>query len=380
VGRGFNLVNSHFQIPHADQFSFNIQRALGEGRARVDISYVGNRGRNMQNTRVFNDDDASIRDQCNYLLGAKNQTYCTQGLPNPFQNLPGFEGTTHYTAATRSRYELNRPFPQFTSLTEYMRNDGLSWYNALQGAFVMRAKGGVNMNVNYTFSKTMERNGFQDAMKMVMQQGVTSNDRPHKFVYSMISQLPVGKGRRWLNQSHGWKSHLISGWENTVIFQSTSGRPWTIPAGLQLSDARNPNFTWNASKVQAVKPCILNWSNSNVVTWQPVSVDYGCTEPNWIILPSYTATRYTNYYDGRIRLQTVRLIDGSFNKMTRINEKYSVQFRIEVFNALNSFFVNTKQFDSSLTSATFGSLIKAAVSAPQSNYPRQIQMGIKFKW
>jgi hypothetical protein len=341
---------------------------------------VGNRGRSTQSTRLFNEDDASIRDQCNYLLGAKNQTYCTQGLPNPFQGLPGFEGTTHYTAATRSRFEMNRPFPQFTALTEYMRNDGKSWYNALQGTFLMRAKGGVNMNLNYTFSKMMERNGFLDALNMVMQQGVTSNDRPHKLVYSMISQLPVGKGRRWLNKSHGWKSHLISGWENTVIFQSTSGRPWSIPAALQLKDARNPNFTWNASKVQAVKPCILNWSNSNVVTWQPVSVDYGCTEPNWIILPSYTATRYTNYYDSRIRLQTVRLVDASLNKMTRINEKYSIQFRLESFNVLNSFFVNTRQFDNSLTSSTFGSLIKAEVTAPQSNYPRHIQMAVKFMW
>jgi len=378
AGRSFNFVNSNFQIPYADQFSFNIQRALSS-RARFDISYVGNRGKKLQNTRVFNDDDASIRDQCNFLAGAKSQTYCSQALPNPFQNMPGFEGTTHYTATTRSRYELNRPFPQFTSLTEYMRNDGKSWYNALQGTFTMRAKGGVNMNVNYTFSKTMERNLFLDPLNMVMQQGVTSNDRPHKVVASMIYQLPIGKGRRWFKASHGWKSHLLSGWENTVIFQSTSGRPWTVPSGVYLKDARNPKASWDAPKVQAVLPCTLNWSNSNVVTWQGYSVDYGCTEPNWIIVPTYVP-RYSYFYEGRIRLQPVRLIDGSFNKMTRINEKYSVQFRIEAFNALNSFFVNTKQFDNSLTSATFGSLIKGEVSAPQSNYPRQIQMAVKFIW
>jgi hypothetical protein len=47
---------------------------------------------------------------------------------------------------------------------------------------------------------------------------------------------------------------------------------------------------------------------------------------------------------------------------------------------MNSFFINTLQFNNDPTSANFGSINKAAVSAPQSNYPRQIQLGIKFLW
>ena len=98
-----------------------------------------------------------------------------------------------------------------------------------------------------------------------------------------------------------------------------------------------------------------------------------------MIVPNYNP-RYTPYYDGRIRLQTVRLMDASFNKMTRINERYSVQFRLESFNVLNSFFINTRQFNNDPTNANFGSIIKAGVSAPQSNYPRHIQMAVKFIW
>jgi len=108
-------------------------------------------------------------------------------------------------------------------------------------------------------------------------------------------------------------------------------------------------------------------------------VDYGCTQPNWILLPSYNP-RYTPYYDGRVRLQTVRLMDASLNKMTNIGERYRVQFRMECFNVMNSFFINTAQFNSDPTNANFGSIIKATVSAPQSNYPRQVQLGLKFLW
>jgi hypothetical protein len=381
AGNSFNFINSHFEIPHVDQFSLELQRSVG-GQGVVSVAYVGSRGNRLQSSKTFNDDaDSTIRDQCNYLLGATSQTYCTQGLTNPFRNVPGFEGTSFFTNSTRSRYDLARVFPQFnTSLTEYMRNDGLSWYNALQTSFNLRTRRGITLNTNYTFSKTMERNGFLDNLAGVMQQGLSANDRPHKFVFSMIGQLPVGKGKHWFNGSHGVFSQLVSGWESTVIFQIFSGKPWTLPGNvLYLRDARNPNFTWDAPKVQAVQPCVLNWDNTNKISWEAYSLDYGCTQPNWIIVPSYNP-RYTPYYDGDVRLQTVRLMDASLNKITRINERYGVQFRIECFNVMNSFFINTLQFNNDPTNANFGSIIKATASAPQSNYPRQIQLGVKFLW
>jgi hypothetical protein len=346
---------------------------------------VGSRGNRLQSSKTFNDDgDASIRDQCNYLLGATSQSFCTQGLANPFPNLPGFEGMAFYTNSTRSRYDLNRAFPQFnTTLNEYMRNDGLSWYNALQTSFNVRTRADISLNTN-TFSKTMERNGFLDNLdnlNNVMQQGLSSNDRPHKFVVSMISQLPVGRGKRWFNSSHGITSKLISGWESTMIFQVFSGRPWNLPDNvLYLKDARNPNFTWDTTTVQPVLPCVLNWDNTNKISWEQYSVDYGCTQAKWLIVPSYNP-RYTNYHDGNVRLQTVHLMDASLNKTTRIGERYSVQFRMECFNVMNSFFINTLQFNSDPTSANFGTTNKATVSAPQSNYPRQVQLRIKFlRW
>ena len=381
AGNSFNFVNTQFRVPYVDQFSFEIQRLLGP-RSIISVAYAGSRGHDLQSTKTFNDDgDSTIRDQCNYLLGATSQSLCTQTLANPFRGVPGFEGTSFFTNSTRSRYDLNRVFPQFnTSLNEYMRNDARSWYNSVQGSYNLRIKGGSNLNVNYTFSKTMERNGFLDNLNGVMQQGLSANDRPHKFVFSMIEQLPVGKGRRWFNGSHGLVSQVISGWEATTIFQIFSGKPWTLPGNvLYLSDARNPNFTWNAPRVQPVLPCVLNWDNNNHITPEQYSLDYGCTQANWVIVPSYNP-RYTPYYDGRVRLQTVHLMDASLNKMTRISERYSVQFRMECFNVMNSFFINTLQYNNDPTNANFGSIIKATVSAPQSNYPRQIQLGVKFLW
>lgn len=67
-------------------------------------------------------------------------------------------------------------------------------------------------------------------------------------------------------------------------------------------------------------------------------------------------------------------------KDTTINEKFRLQFRAEVFNLMNSFFVVAQQFNNNAENVNFGSVIKAQMSAQSANYPRQIQLGLKLVW
>jgi hypothetical protein len=378
AGRSFNFVNSRFRTPHTDLFSFSIQRAIGN-RSRFEVSYSGSRGYDQESTKGFNEqEDGAFRDACNYMLGG-NPSYCDAAIPNPWKNLDAFIGTSWYTANTVSRNQLLRPFPQFNTFNEYMRNDGRAWYNSLQSVFTTRTRNGINLNVNYTFAKNLLRSGYLDSQNDVMQQGVTQYDRPHRFVASMIGQLPFGRGKRWLNRRHGLVSKLVSGWENTIIFNVMSGRPWNLPSNVMyLKDARIP-FGWGQEKIQAVKPCVDRWNTNNTIVTLQFSKDYGCTEPNWLIVPNYNP-RYTPNYEPRLRLQTIQMADVSLNKTTQISERFRLQFRAEAFNIANSFFVTGAMFNSTADNANFGILYKSTVSAPQSNYPRQLQLGIKLLW
>ena len=95
--------------------------------------------------------------------------------------------------------------------------------------------------------------------------------------------------------------------------------------------------------------------------------------------------RYTPNYDPRIRYQTVRMADVSLNKKTQLTERFAVQFRAEAFNIANSFFVTqgssgTQLINNTADNANFGTLYKSTVSATGSNYPRQLQLGIKLLW
>ncbi len=378
AGRSFSFVNPKFRIPHTDQYSFSIQRAIGL-RGRFEITYSANRGYDQETSKTFDEQgDGAFRDRCNWILGG-NPSYCDAGIANPFKGLDAFVGTNSYTGNTISRNQILRPYPQFTGLTELMLNTGRSWYNSLQTAYNMRVRNGLTLNVNYTWAKNEQRTGYLDPQNDVMQQGVTQYDRPHRFVTSMIAQLPMGKSHRFLGGTRGWTSKLVSGWESTLIFNVMSGMPWALPTNvLYLKDARIP-FGWGQEKIQAVQPCVNRVNSDGSVSTLGFSQDFGCKEPNFLIVPNYNP-RYTPYYDSRLRLQTSRMADVSLNKMTQINERFRAQFRLEVFNVANSFFVTTAMFNNTADSANFGILYKSTVSAPQSNYPRQMQLGFKLLW
>ncbi len=377
VGRAFNFVNSRFEIPHVDQFSFSVQQLL-PARSRLEIAYSASRGQKLQTSRTFNEDDADLRDSCNFLLGG-NTTGCDQGLPNPFLGLAPFNDTNWYISRTLSRYQLNRPFPQFGAITELMRNDGRSWYNSLQTTFTIRNKY-TNLNANYTWSKNIEQQGWLDPLRGVMQRGLTAYDRPHRFVVSAVSQLPFGRGRHWGRNTHGLVGKLVSGWDNSIILSQQSGRPWDLPANvIQLSDSRVP-IDWKQEQVRAISPCVQRWNDNNTVTMLRYSeVDHGCTTAQWLVVPRFNP-RYTPFRSPNIRLQSTFMVDTSLNKTTQINERYRVQFRAEVFNLLNSFFLTQAQFNNNPENVNFGTIVKTSVSAPNSNYPRQIQLALKLIW
>jgi hypothetical protein len=384
AGRSFNFVSKDFRTPHVDLFSFGIQRAIGN-RARFEVTYSGSRGYDQESTKTFDEQgDGAFRDSCNPLLG-HSVSYCNAGITNPFRGLDAFVGTSWYTATTVSRNQILRPYPQFSGLTEYMLNTGRSWYNSLQSLFTMRVRNSINLNVNYTFAKNEYRNGYLDPQNNIMQQGITQYDRPHRFVTSIITQLPLGKGHRWLNHYKGFAGKLVSGWEQTIIFNVMSGMPWAFPSNaIYLKDGRLP-FGWGQEKIQALKPCVEKFNDDGTITMLPFSQDYGCKEANWLIYNTTYNPRYTPNYDPRLRYQTTKMADVSLNKMTQISERFRVQFRVETFNIANSFFVTqgssgTQLFNNTVDNANFGVLYKSAVSSTGSNYPRQIQLGFKLLW
>jgi hypothetical protein len=339
---------------------------------------VGSRGNDLQDSKAINTYVLSLRQQCNLMEGG-NPLYCDARLPNPFQGIAQFTGTSFFSSSTLSRTQLAAPFPEFGSINEVSLNTSKSWYNSLQMALEMRRKGGLNLMASFTLSKQIEQTGFNDVQRGTMQRGLVSFDQPMRISAAAIYELPFGPNKHFLSSSGRLVSRLVGGWEGAVFLTYNTGMPWSLPSNvIYVKNAALP-VNWDSAIVQGVKPCIATWNDNGSITMQPFSVQDGCTSYNFLIAPRY-APRFTSLRDSQIRLQTAPQADISLNKMTRISEKTGVQFRCEAFNATNTFLFYLQQFNNNPNSSLFGTLTKAAVSRSNSNRPRLVQLGVKFIW
>jgi hypothetical protein len=294
----------------------------------------------------------------------------------------GPDGTGHFSSGTRSRYDMARPFPEFTGITEVMRNDGAVWYNSLQVTHQLRFRG-VNLLATYTLSKQIEQLGFLDVQRNVMQRSLYEADTPHRITLANVWELPFGRGRKFLNTTHPLWSRLVSGWETSEFIQWASGRPWVMPGGVRyVRDARSGNIDWSAAQVRGVRPCVARQNEDGSITPQAFSVAAGCgadiSTYNFIIQPQYAPTAIPTR-SGNIRVHSVANLDLSVIKRTQVTEKLSIQFRAEALNATNTNQFPRENFVNNANNANFGSIIRSSAAAGNGR-PRNIQLAVKAIW
>jgi len=382
VGRNTSWFNPRFRIPSVRQFSFGFQYQVTR-TATVDLSYIGSRTVDENDSKAYNIPSLEFRKQCNLLEGG-NPAYCDAALPNPFRDVPAFAGTGFYTANTLSRYQLNRPFPQFSGdMTELGRNDQRIWHNGLQVSYNQRTGRDVTLLVNYTLSKTIERTGWLDPFAGVMQQGPITYDRLHMFKATAVYELPFGKGRRWGSGATGLVSKLISGWELTTFINTTSGEPMDLPGNVIILKDPRVKPDWSQERVRFWSPCVLRQYNDGSIRPQPYSIAAGCgtdfANYAWLMTASY-APRYTPYRTSWIRSHAWFSMDASLNKTTRIGERARFQFGIEAFNALNHTNFTWERGTTDPNSPNFGLIYLSQSSLTNNGYPRQVQVRLKFYW
>ena len=389
VGQNFTWFNPNMVVPKVHQFSFGVQRSITQN-STLDLSYVGSRSVNLSNERPFNLPSAEFRKQCNLLEGG-NPNFCNEQIANPFQGIEAFRGTNHFSNATLRRYDLMRPFPQFSGdLLEQGRNDSKIWYNSLQVNYNMRVGRSLTLLGNYTFSKMVERWGWLDAQNNIPQQGLYFSDRPHFFKFSTVYQLPFGKGQKFANDT-GWVDKIIGGWQVSTFTQMSSGEPNDLPGNaILLRDPRTPggdfngDVDWKAHQVRGWNPCVLRQFNDGSVVPQPFSLARGCgTDTSnyaWLMTADFSPQRYNPSRSGQIRKQRMFNTDISLAKDTYITERVRVQLRVEAFNATNYYFFGRNDgFNTDPNNPNFGSMFPNQANT-QNGYPRQIQLGIKAYW
>lgn len=389
VGNNFSWFDPTFHTPYVHQFSFGVQYMMNR-TSTVEFSYVGSRTVGANSEKDFNLPSADFRKKCNLLEGG-SPDYCNFQVPNPFKDVEAFRGTGYFTANKVSRYNLARAFPQYTgSLLQQGRNDSNIWYNSLQINYNQRIGSSLTLNGNYTFSKMVERWGFNDAFNNVQQQGLYFNDRPHYLKFNTVYDLPFGKGKRFGAGSGYFRNLLIGGWTVSTYTQFSSGEPNNLPSNvIMLKDPRtkggdwNGSVNWNAHQVTGWNPCVLRQRNDGSIRPQQFSLDRGCgTDTSnyaWLMTADY-APRYTPFRSGQIRKQSLFNVDMAIAKSFQITERLRAQFRAEAFNLTNYyFFGRDNNFNTNPDDKNFGTQFPSQAWIGN-GYPRQVQLGFKVFW
>jgi carboxypeptidase family protein len=155
-------------------------------------------------------------------------TATTLGIAPPFI---GFSGTIG---------QALRPFPQYGGIDTdcCLENVGQSTYHALLAKVERRFHNGLNLLASYTFSKTLtdadsalptfaQFSGgslVQNSYNLKGEKSLSYQDIPHTFVVSYIYELPVGKGKRFLNKG-GITDKVLGGWQVGGVQRYQSGQP-----------------------------------------------------------------------------------------------------------------------------------------------------------
>jgi hypothetical protein len=269
-------------------------------------------------------------------------------------------------------------FQQFgrTAGTTITTAIGDTKYDSLQTRLDRRFANGVQIGLNYTYSRTTGIAGAPDSDGSARIQipeyyhlnyGRSDIDRPHAFNFTNILQLPFGAGRRWLNQG-GVVSAVVGGWQANNVVSYFSGRPFNVTSSGSSLNA--PNSDQRADLV-IDNPRILGGIGRGNAYFDPeafrpvTEARFGTAPWNVLYGPGFWSWDF-----------------GMFRELTLPRNK-TLQLRFEGFNMLNTpRFNNPGGNVSNLQRNADGSIRSlngfAEITGTAAGSERQMRLGIRL--
>ena len=213
-------------------------------------------------------------------------------------------------------------YPQFGTIN-YLSNFNHNTWHSGNVTVDKRYGNGLTVQVSYNISKSLSND---DSLSYYNRQGKarTSYDQRHQFGAFAIYELPVGRGKRFLNRG-GLANAIFGGWKVDVSENALSGQP------ISVSHAGSPNRYLTASRVNTTAPI----ESAKVPNW-----DMGQRFPTSAQTPYFNISTFAypdSYTIGTLGsrvLQAPALLWMQYfaTKSWIVHERYKFSFRLDGHN------------------------------------------------
>jgi len=217
-----------------------------------------------------------------------------------------------------------------TASTVFLQPVGTGRYDSLQVQLQRRFTAGLSLNVSYTWAKAISPNenssftpNVQALAYMSRNRALTSTDRTHNLGITNVWEIPLGKGRRWLNGG-GVLSAILGGWQVNNMISIMSGVPFTV-----LADGTSLNLPGSTQTADQVKPVQkLGGVGRGTPYYDPAA------------FADITAARFGNTGYNMLRGPGLFNWDFGLTREFTLRKEVKLQLRLEAFN-----FTNTPHLD-----------------------------------
>lgn len=280
----------------------------------------------------------------------------------------GYNGQQNYHVFNRTYVNVinpltgKRPLPALDQV-DVRGEDGVGNYHGLVSTLQVNSFKGLLMRVNYTLSHAINDGssgggGSDGAPQNVScrscDKGNSSIDARHVFAANFAYQIPVAR-KRW-----------YGGWEWSGIATARTGLP------LSVTVTRTAASLLDGNTLSAQRP--------NLVPGVPLYLDYGTTG-RWLNIAAFSAPAagtWGNLGRNVLRAPGLFQMDTALSKRTRVTERASVEFGVQVFNIMNHPQLGAPAVNTSST-ANFGRITAPVNTSPVgAGTPRQMQFLLRL--
>ena len=260
---------------------------------------------------------------------------------------------------TRDRY------PAFGQIKQ-VQIGGTSNYQALQAGLEKKLSHGIQVQSNFTWSRTTDVGGsgdpafessVSDPLDIGHDHGLSSLNYPFVSVTNFIYEAPHFEGHNFLVKN------TLGGWEVSGLFTAQSGSPFTMNGG---NGNNRSGFQVGQDRADVVPGVAPMFRSGSRMQW---------------INQYFNPAAFTNNFPGTpgnspkfaYHVPPINTMDLGLMKNWSYAERYKLQFRVEMFNALNH--TSFSQPDSNPGDSNFGQISSTGVIKA-----RVMQGGLKLNF